>query len=281
MKYSEVMTKQADAMSALNELLDKGKGALSNIAPGELGWGAVGAGGGAMLGYTLARLLHRKPSAKTKLLYALLGAAAGGIGSHYALKNMSSTSGDGSKLDEIRNSASSSVPEPIPPEDRPGKGGIIPWKARYSALGAGTLGLFRGAGANVNAVGGKEGLLTPDLYHHIRRMYGIDREHLQNALRNEPKYQTARQKQAWLASVNNKFWGYDASQDARGRLTLSEPKTDSLRTATNAVAGAAAHALAAAALHGGINWATKHISQDIDATNAAATRDQLIRNLGR
>ena len=47
MKYSEVMTKQADAMSALNELLDKGKGALAKLAPGELGWGAVGAGGGA------------------------------------------------------------------------------------------------------------------------------------------------------------------------------------------------------------------------------------------
>ena len=281
MKYTEVMTKQADVMGTLNGLLDKGKGALSNIAPGELGWGAVGAGGGAMLGYTLARLLHRKPSAKTKLLYALLGAAAGGIGSHYALKNMSSTSGDGSKLDEIRNSASSNAPEPIPPEDRPGKGGIIPWKARYSALGAGTLGLFRGAKTNTAAVGGKEGLLTPDLYQRIRRKFGIDRTHLENMMRSDPNYQLDSDKKSWLNAVNNKFWGYDASQDARGRITLTEPKTDALRTTTNAVAGAAAHALAAAALHGGINWATKHISQDIDATNAAATRDQLIRNLGR
>ena len=280
MNYTEVMTKQADVMATLNELLDKGKGALSSIAPGELGWGVVGAGGGAMLGYTLARLLHRKPSAKTKLLYALLGAAAGGIGSHYALKSMPSTSGDGSKLDEIRDSASSSSPEPIPQEDRPGTSGIIPWKTRYSALGAGAIGLVRGAGTNT-AGGGKEGLLTPDLYQRIRRRYGIDRTHLQNKMRSDPNYQLDIDKKNWLNSVNNKFWGYDAGQDARGNITLTEPKTDSLRTATNAAAGAAAHALAAAALHGGINWATKHISQDIDAANAAATRDQLIRNLGR
>ena len=53
----------------------------------------LGGGGGALLGWTLARLLHRKPSLRTKLLYSVLGAAGGVGGSHYLMTHMKDSQG--------------------------------------------------------------------------------------------------------------------------------------------------------------------------------------------
>lgn len=274
MKYSEVMTKQADAMSTLNELLDKGKGALSQLAPGELGWGAVGAGGGAMLGYTLARLLHRKPGAKTKLLYSLLGAAAGGAGSHYALKALPASSGAGSKLDEIRDSAGSNAPEPIPSTDIPsGDGNILPWRPRTTALAAAGVGAVRGATRGTR----KGSLLAPNVYEAWRHRTKNDLETLQDRLNSTYTDELARRSR--LQQLGNRIKGYDAAVDVDGRIALKDSGYNMARGLSNAAAGALMHGALAGGLHAGINALTRRFSQDIDAQNAAATRDQLIRNL--
>lgn len=274
MKYSEVMTKQADAMSALNGLLDKGKGVLAQLAPGELGWGAVGAGGGAMLGYTLARLLHRKPGAKTKLLYALLGAAAGGAGSHYALKALPASSGNGSKLDEIRDSAVNNVPEPIPSTDIPsGDGNMLPWRPRTSALAAAGVGAVRGAMRGTR----KDSLLAPNVYEAVRHRLKTDLETLQDRMNST--YTTEAARRARLQELGNRFRGYDASVDVDGRIALKDNGYNVVRGLSNAAAGALMHGALAGGLHAGANMLARKFSQDIDAQNAAATREQLIRNL--
>lgn len=274
MKYTEVMTKQADVGATLNALLDKGKGALSSLAPGELGWGAVGAGGGAMLGYTLARLLHRKPGTKTKLLYALLGAAAGGAGSHYALQSLPSSSGNGSKLDEIRESAGSDKPEPIPAEDVPtGDGNILPWRPRTTALTAAGIGAVRGATRGTR----KGSLLAPNVYEAWRHRSNNDLETLQDRLNSTYTDELARRSK--LQQLGNRIKGYDASVDVDGRIALKDSGYNMARGLSNAAAGALIHGAVAGGLHAGVNALTRRFSQDIDAQNAAATREQLIRNL--
>lgn len=281
------MQKQADFMESLNGLLDKGKGALSQLAPGELGWGAVGAGGGAMLGYALSRLLHRKPNARTKLLYALLGAAGGATGSHYLLKNLPAANGEGSKLDEIRDSAATGKPDPVDPADLPSsnKPGWI--RPRNSALAAALVGAYRGGRLG----GAKGGLLNPNAYETYRKLTGTDMATLErrlrardiNDLRTDLRLSAGTPAEdvnkAWLRSVGNRFGGYGATTDVNGRITLADDLPNAKRMAANAVAGAAIHGGAALGAHALLNAAMRSWSQDIDASNAAVTRDQLIRKL--
>lgn len=267
------MTKRADLMQTLNEWLDKGKDAVANIAPGEWGWGAVGASGGAMLGYTLSRLLHRKPNMKTKLLYALLGAAAGGAGSHYLLKNMPSSSGKGSKLEEIRDSATNGIPEPIDEADVPkrGKPGLL--RPRNTAAAAAILGAYRGA-----RLGNEKGkAFNFNVYETWRHQKGRDLKTLQDQLNRTYANEAARQ--SHIAGLNNRINGYDARMDALGKIRLEDNGLNWLRGTTNAASNALIHGGTVWLGHTLLNAGLRRLTQDIDASNAAASRDQLIKNL--
>lgn len=90
MTFAEWMKKQAEGTPSETPQQPAAKRPLSS---GEIGWGVLGGGGGALLGWTLARLLHRKPSLRTKLLYSVLGAAGGVGGSRYLLTHMKDSQG--------------------------------------------------------------------------------------------------------------------------------------------------------------------------------------------
>jgi hypothetical protein len=90
MTYAEWMKKQAEGSPTETPQQSAAKRPLSS---GEIGWGVLGGSGGALLGWTLARLLHRKPSLRTKLLYSVLGAAGGVGGSHYLMTHMKDSQG--------------------------------------------------------------------------------------------------------------------------------------------------------------------------------------------
>ena len=83
------LTKTADFREKLQKALQKAKNsagkALDNATTGEYVLDALGAAGGAGLGYLLSRVVHDKPSTRQRLLYSLLGAGAGAAGTHYSL----------------------------------------------------------------------------------------------------------------------------------------------------------------------------------------------------
>lgn len=62
--------------------------ARKKLSPGEIGISALGGLGGGALGYLLSKAVHRAPSKGTRLLYTLLGAAAGAGGAEYGLRNV-------------------------------------------------------------------------------------------------------------------------------------------------------------------------------------------------
>lgn len=83
------LTKTADFREKLQKALQKAKNsagkALDRATTGEYVLDAMGAAGGAGLGYLLSRVVHDKPSTRQRLLYSLLGAGAGAAGTHYSL----------------------------------------------------------------------------------------------------------------------------------------------------------------------------------------------------
>lgn len=279
MKFTEAMTKLADGYAdQLNKMLESGSDALSHVSPGELGWGAVGAGGGAMMGYALSRLLHRKPSKRVKLLYSLLGAAAGGAGSQYLLANMPGSEGfNGSKRDEMRLIADNPGPDPIKDEHLPvvGDGNYLPWKPRTSALAAALVGAYRGSRLGANA----GGLLNPNVYETVRHSMRRDLNTLQSNLRSRPSLSTMAQRRAWLSAVGNRFGGYDATLDSAGQIKLTDSGHDVARGASNAAAAALLHAAAAYGAHKGVNALVDRFSQNIDAGNAGASKEKLLRSM--
>ena len=82
---------------------------MNRISGGEALWDLAGAAGGAGLGYLLARVIHDKPSVRTRLLYSLVGAGAGGAGTHIALGSLSSDVPGLSVRDRLRLQASPDI----------------------------------------------------------------------------------------------------------------------------------------------------------------------------
>ena len=74
--------------------------ALDTMSSGEKMWLGIGAVGGGIGGYLLSKLLHRKASLGTRLLYTLGGAAAGGATPYLIFKNMASDKVKGATLGE-------------------------------------------------------------------------------------------------------------------------------------------------------------------------------------
>lgn len=116
MKYTDVkrLQKTADAgPNALDVIKNYREGggkrpvfdsmaqkALDTMSSGEKMWMGIGAVGGGVGGYLLSKLLHRKASLGTRLLYTLGGAAAGGATPYLIFKNMASDKVKGATLGE-------------------------------------------------------------------------------------------------------------------------------------------------------------------------------------
>ena len=79
-----------DLANLITEAKKRAGKRMNRISGGEALWDLAGAAGGAGLGYLLARVIHDKPSVRTRLLYSLVGAGAGGAGTHIALGSLSS-----------------------------------------------------------------------------------------------------------------------------------------------------------------------------------------------
>ena len=104
MTYAEWMKKQAEGDQAAAQAPAETRHPLTG---GEIGWNVLGGSGGALLGWTLARLLHRKPSLRTKLLYSVLGAAGGVGGANYWMDH--ATGADGKTPREVMRGAQETV----------------------------------------------------------------------------------------------------------------------------------------------------------------------------
>jgi len=92
----------ADALNIARDT-KRGRDALKGVSVGELGRLGAGAALGGGTGYLLSKLLHKDPSTKIKLLYSLLGAAAGGGGMYGYLGTDADVEGfKGTKRDVLR-----------------------------------------------------------------------------------------------------------------------------------------------------------------------------------
>lgn len=98
-----------DLANLITEAKKRAGKRMNRISGGEALWDLAGAAGGAGLGYLLARVIHDKPSVKTRLLYSLVGAGAGGAGTHIALGSLSSDVPGLSVRDRLRLQASPDI----------------------------------------------------------------------------------------------------------------------------------------------------------------------------
>lgn len=285
------MNKKADG-DAYADMLNQVKGtkegqeALGRISPGEIGWGLAGAAGGGALGYLMSRLVHRKASARTKMLYTLLGALAGGGGSQYLLANMKGSNGfNGTKRDEMRLSGLSVMPT-VNTEDVKTDSKGNP-KADNSALApfvtaaaAGTLGAVRGA-----RLGDKRhlgSLLTgaPNVYEWaMDRRYGKreDMEKmLQRYLARHPREMGPRG-----LFANGKQWRrwtvtHDQTSPYSAKLVPIKHEHNYARDAANMSAAALLHGAAGYGGHMAYRWlANKHGFSDPD--RAYVTKEDILK----
>lgn len=172
MSYKTAIYKSAATVNDLSEdlanlITEAKKGAgkhMNRISGGEVLWDLAGAAGGAGLGYLLARVIHDKPSVRTRLLYSLVGAGAGGAGTHIALGSLSSDVPGLSVRDRLRLQASPDIGPKF-------KNAIDAYKKAINSIGDSNSGggkekpLFkgfdgRGAGDNINP-------LTAGLGHNL------------------------------------------------------------------------------------------------------------------
>ena len=98
-----------DLANLITEAKKRAGKRMNRISGGEALWDLAGAAGGAGLGYLLARVIHDKPSVRTRLLYSLVGAGAGGAGTHIALGSLSSDVPGLSVRDRLRLQASPDI----------------------------------------------------------------------------------------------------------------------------------------------------------------------------
>lgn len=98
-----------DLTNLITEAKKRAGKRMNRISGGEALWDIAGAAGGAGLGYLLARVIHDKPSVRTRLLYSLVGAGAGGAGTHIALGSLSSDVPGLSVRDRLRLQASPDI----------------------------------------------------------------------------------------------------------------------------------------------------------------------------
>lgn len=174
MNYKTAIYKSAATVNDLSEdlanlITEAKKGAgkhMNRISGGEALWDLAGAAGGAGLGYLLARVIHDKPSVRTRLLYSLVGAGAGGAGTHIALGSLSSDVPGLSVRDRLRLQASPDIGSKF-------KNAIDAYKKAVNDIGDSSGGgkeepLFkgfdgRGAGDNINP-------LTAGLWHNLANL---------------------------------------------------------------------------------------------------------------
>lgn len=273
----------------LNQLKDtkEGQDALTRLSPGEIGWGVAGAAGGGALGYLLSRLVHRKASARTKLLYTMLGALAGGGGSQYLLAHMKGSDGfNGTKKEEMRLSGLSASPsantEDIKTDSKgePKPGNFV-WHPGVTA-GLGAVGGFvRGAKLGdkrslVNALTG-----APNVYEWYQDRRVGRRE------------DTERTMKAWLRNNRNQMQQgrpFENGAEYRGRWTIThdgsnpttlklvpiQHDTNYVRDAVNGTTAALTHGTAAYLLHLGANALNNHYGFS-DPNRAYVTKEDIIR----
>lgn len=275
MKYKDVLIKVADAYTdALNDAKANSPSKLDGISPGEIGWGLAGAGGGAAIGYMLSQLLHRKPSTRQKLLYSLLGAAAGGAGSQYALAHLPGTDGfDGSKRDEMRISNSMDSEPSRAPEPGPSASGKPAWlTARNVGLASALVGAARGA-----RLGSHRGSLGAfNAYEELLYRLHRDRATLESQLNGG--IQAAPPSINKSTVLNAGRWHGYTVEDAGGQtLRLLDPERNLLRGSVNALLNGALHGAAGY----GIGKLVDKYSQNIDAGNAAVSKDELLARVGK
>lgn len=181
--------KQLNKSEAINffKNTEEGKAALGKLSPGEIGYGVAGAALGGSAGWLLSKILHRAPSTKLKLLYTLLGAAAGAGGTEYALSNISAGDGfDGTLKERLRLEPSfreALKVDVVPKGDGSGENKLVPrtyldWERFKQSSGRG--GMY-GAGA---------GLLSAGILAYKGRSYDFsnlrEARRLFNAAGNEP-----------------------------------------------------------------------------------------------
>ena len=153
-----------DLANLITEAKKKAGKHMNRISGGEALWDLAGAAGGAGLGYLLARVIHDKPSVRTRLLYSLVGAGAGGAGTHIALGSLSSDVPGLSVRDRLRLQASPDIGPKF-------KNAIDTYKKAINSIGDSSSGggkekpLFKGfdgqgAWANINP-------LTAGLGHNL------------------------------------------------------------------------------------------------------------------
>lgn len=156
-----------DLANLITEAKKKAGKHMNRISGGEALWDLAGAAGGAGLGYLLARVIHDKPSVRTRLLYSLVGASAGGAGTHIALGSLSSDVPGLSVRDRLRLQASPDIGPKF-------KNAIDAYKKAINSIGDSSSGggkekpLFKGfdgqgAGANINP-------LTAGLGHNLANL---------------------------------------------------------------------------------------------------------------
>lgn len=159
-----------DLANLITEAKKKAGKRMNRISGGEALWDLAGAAGGAGLGYLLARVIHDKPSVRTRLLYSLVGAGAGGAGTHIALGSLSSDVPGLSVRDRLRLQASPDIGPKF-------KNAIDAYKKAVNDIGDSSSSssgggkekpLFkgfdgRGAGANINP-------LTAGLKHNLANL---------------------------------------------------------------------------------------------------------------
>lgn len=156
-----------DLANLITEAKKRAGKRMNRISGGEALWDLAGAAGGAGLGYLLARVIHDQPSVRTRLLYSLVGAGAGGAGTHIALGSLSSDVPGLSVRDRLRLQASPDIGPKF-------KNAIDAYKKAVNDIGDSSSGggkekpLFkgfdgRGAGANINP-------LTAGLKHNLANL---------------------------------------------------------------------------------------------------------------
>lgn len=156
-----------DLANLITEAKKRAGKRMNRISGGEALWDLAGAAGGAGLGYLLARVIHDKPSVRTRLLYSLIGAGAGGAGTHIALGSLSSDVPGLSVRDRLRLQASPDIGPKF-------KNAIDAYKKAVNDIGDSSSGggkekpLFkgfdgRGAGDNINP-------LTAGLKHNLANL---------------------------------------------------------------------------------------------------------------
>lgn len=156
-----------DLANLITEAKKRAGKRMNRISGGEALWDLAGAAGGAGLGYLLARVIHDKPSVRTRLLYSLVGAGAGGAGTHIALGSLSSDVPGLSVRDRLRLQASPDIGPKF-------KNAIDAYKKAVNDIGDSSSGggkekpLFkgfdwRGAGDNINP-------LTAGLKHNLANL---------------------------------------------------------------------------------------------------------------